>query len=773
MNKAISKRYVEHLSRNSIVYILVLACIALFLAYGTTKLSFRTDARVFFSDQNPELLKLHQFEARFGQSETIVFVVSVDEGTLFTTERLNAINELTDQAWQLEHVKRVDSVTNFQRVSSSPDDSISIDHLARSGDNLTAGQAEKLASAATGEPLLIGRLLSHDLKTGLVAVKYRLPKDGSIAPEQLMRSARETANQFTQAHGDLKVGLTGSIALDAAFSQAAGQDGSTLMPIMISLILVLLWILMRSIWIVLASAVVIGISIITALGIAGYLGIPLSPPSVASPNIIMILATADCVHLFNMVTRKTGCKGGRLSLISEGLAKTFRPIALTSVATAIGFFSLCFSESPPFRHLGIISGAGALTAWFFTVTLIPIFLMYLPWKHRRTNRLVEIYCHLCAKIVIARPKSIMIICLIVAAALASLAPINKLDDRYVRYFDERFEFRQDTDFFNQQIGGFYELEYALNSGEPDGINDPEYLRQVDRLSNWFEQQSEVTHVAAYPDIVKQINLAFHNSDPAQYRIPDDQLIAAQYLLLYEMSLPFGLDLKESISIDKSVSRMTVLLKDLSTGQILNLAARASQWAEIHAPLIAGSTQATGMSVLFSHIGMRNIREMLSGTLVAVALISALLFLLFRSTLLGSLALLANVSPAFIALGGWALLVGEVGMAVATIAAMTLGIVVDDTIHLIDGFRKSDAEGIVEGGRAVRHVLTETGPGIVVTTIILAAGFFCLSFSGFEINAWMGLMTAVVMLVALVFDMLLLPAAMLVFKYKRPDNRART
>ncbi|MEL7451620.1 MAG: MMPL family transporter, partial [Pseudomonadota bacterium] len=435
-------------------------------------------------------------------------------------------------------------------------------------------------------------------------------------------------------------------------------------------------------------------------------------------------------------------------------------ITLTSLTTAVGFFSLTFSESPPFAHLGIISGIGVLYAWLLSLTLLPALLVLLPWKARREAMLLPDSGWQALHAFIARrPGTIVATALTLGIASAGFAFTNVLDDRYVEYFDERFEFRQATDYLNEHVGGFYTLEYSLDSGTPDGIAQNEYLRQVDALAGWLRGQPEVTHVAALSDIMRTVNRGMNGGQEEAYVLPSDSSRAAQYLMLYEMSLPVGLDLREQVTADKSASRMTVGLENLSTNEVLALVDRAGAWMSDNAPALAEATAATGTTVLFSHIGQRNIEQMLVGTFLALSAISLLLFFAFGSAVLGSAGIATNLVPPLASLGGWALVVGEVGMAVATIAAVTLGIVVDDTIHFIEAARQARRRGL-NASDAVLQAMQKAGPGILGTTVVLAVGFACLALSGFQINAWMGLMTAIVICVAFVFDMLFLPALLI-------------
>lgn len=732
------------------------------ISVGSSWLTFRSDDRIFFSHENPELQDLERFEEQYGREDNIVFVITAKSGDLFTPEKLAAINDITDQAWHFPYVKRVDSVTNFQRVSAEGDE-VAIDHLARSGDVLTAEHARLLKDAAQQEPLLLGRMLSEDHTVGLVNVQFRLNEDlvGDVAGD-LMQQARNTAEQFRQKYDMVSIRISGSLALDHAFGEASAQDGMLLTPVMFGLIFGLIGWIFRSVVVVGAAFLVIGGAIGAAMGTAGFLGIPLSPPSVSAPFMILTLATADCIHLTAAVFRRARLnpESDRRTIVMQGLCSTFRPITLTSLTTSIGFFSLIFSESPPFGHLGVIAAIGVLYAWLLAITVLPALLVVLPWQGKAHGLLIpDVWWERLHAFLERQPGLIIGVSLFVGLSMSVFAFTNVLDDRYVKYFDQSFAFRTDTDYMNQHLGGFYALEYSLDSGHAEGIFQPDYLRQVDAFVDWMRQQPGVTHVAALNDVMRTINRGMNGGGQAAYALPEDSSRAAQYLWLYEMSLPRGLDLQEQVTIDKSESRMTVSLEDLSTQEVLALAVRAQTWVEKHAPVLRNSSRATGTTILFSHIGQRNINQMLTGTFTALLLISAILFVIFRSFSLGSAAVATNLVPPLAALGGWALCVGEVGMAVATIAAVTLGIVVDDTIHFVEATLRGQREGL-KPNQAVLYALKHAGEGILVTTIILVVGFACLAFSGFQINAWMGLMTAIVIGVALVFDLLFLPSILI-------------
>lgn len=744
--------------------------VAIAFSTGMSQLTFRSDSRIFFADNNSDLIALEKFEQIYGRNDTLVFVIRAQQGDLFTPATLNAISTLTDQAWNLPNVKRVDSLTNFQRVQAVGDD-INIDQLLRTGDPLSAADARQLKAMSKLEPMLIGRMVSQDGRLGLVAVNFRFAADTvSEQTAQSMQAAQKLADQFKQNNPQLNLGLSGSIALDSAFVEASTYDSSVLLPSMVIVLLAVIFLVLRSAAGSFATFAVIALGTTSALGIAALLGVPLSSPSVVAPNIILTIACCDCIHICSGMMRLRREGLSRKESVKAVLIECWWAVTLTTITTAIGFLSLLFSAVPPFAHLGIIVALGSLMAWLLTLTFLPALLCVLPWKAVKAIPAERL--SLCVSAVVMKhPRKILLGVSLISLCLSAFAFTNTLDDRYVRYFDQSFEFRQATDLLNQELGGFYTLEFSLDSGKAGGISDPAYLIQVEQFSEWLRKQPGVTHVDGLPEIIKTLNRAMNGGAQTQYKLPSSTAVSSQFLALYEMSLPFGTDLKNQLTADKRSSRLSVNLTDVSTARMAELQDQAYSWAQQNTPIIADSAQATGTSLLFAHIGNRNIHEMLKGMLIGVFAVWLVFIVAFRSLGLSLIGSVANLIPALVTLGIWALVNGEVGMAVATVASVTFGVVVDDTIHMLTTYSRLRREG-QSAYQAVENSFAMVGTGMITMTFALAAGFACLAFSGFQINAWMGLMASITILVALLFDLLFIPAILLVFAPKsRPDQLA--
>lgn len=260
----------------------------------------------------------------------------------------------------------------------------------------------------------------------------------------------------------------------------------------------------------------------------------------------------------------------------------------------------------------------------------------------------------------------------------------------------------------------------------------------------------------------------HGDSLEHYKVPGARDEAAQYLLLYEMSLPYGLDLNNQINVDKSETRFTVTTQNLSSNEMISLSDRAEQWLRTNAP---ESMYSYGIStaLMFSHITRRNMESMLKGGFGALVLISFILMFALRSTKYGLISLIPNVAPIAVAFGIWAMINGQINMALSVVLGMTLGIVVDDTVHLLSKYMRGRREKGLSPEDSIRYAFTTVGKAVTVTTIVLVAGFSVLMQSSFALNSGMGKLTAITITIALILDLLLLPALLIAFDKDRKKD----
>lgn len=731
-------------------------------AAGLPNLRFSNNFREYFSSTNPELLAFEELEATYAKSDNILFVVQAQDGDIFTPQMLDAIETLTDEAWQLPFASRVDSITNFQHSRADGDD-LTVENLIRGG--LHFGQ-EELATRRTlalAEPALNGLLLSPDTRTTGVNVVFQFPQESLDEVPEAVTAARDLAQRIEQQVANTRVELSGVTMLNHAFNESGQQDGATLMPVMYVVLILFVALTMRSLWACLATLGVVALSATTALGLAGHLGIALSPVAVTAPTLIMTLAIADSIHI--LISMRAAMQEGhpKAAALREAIRVNFVAVLVTSLSTIAGFLALNFSDTPPFHDLGNITAMGILAAWMFSLTFLPALLTVLPIRQPKVIRTDDtapnIYDRLAAFIV-RNHRRVLVASTLIVLVLVACLPLLELNDQWVRYFDQRLEFRRAADFTDENLTGLYLIEFSLPSGEPEGISTPEYLNVLESFTGWLREQPEVRHVTSYADVVKRLNQNLHGDDPAFYTIPDEAQQAAQYLLLYELSLPYGLDLGDRIAVDKSATRVTATLGGaISTAETRALLSRSIDWFTEHASEEMRAVP-SGLGVMFALISQRNIQSMLRGNVIAVLLISVILILALRSFGLGLLSLIPNTVPILMTFGIWALAAGQVGMAAAMVSVSSLGIVVDDSVHFLTKYLRARRERNQDRPTAIHHAFRTVGPAIVSTTIILTAGFLILALSTFRINFELGLLTAMAMVLALLADFFLLPALLL-------------
>lgn len=740
----------------------------LITAKGGANIVFSSNYRVFFAEGNEQLNAFETLQNTYTKSDNVIIVMTPVAGDVFSAPYLRAVNDVTEAAWQLPYSTRVDSLTNYQHTEAEEDDLVVAD-LVEDPDALNQTRLAAIREIVLNEPLLKKRLVSADAKISLVNVTAQMPQLAEDEVPELVSAARELVTKMEQRYPDIEFHLTGTVMLNNAFGEMAQQDMSQLMPIMMLIIIVVLGLMLRSFSGTFATVTVIVMSILTAMGLFGWLGWTLSPPSASAPTIIMTMAVADCVHM--LVTFLHGMRNGQSKAVAlkESIRLNLQPVFITSLTTALGFLSMNFSEVPPFRDLGNTVAMGVIAAFFFSVLFLPALMMVLPVRIKvhpeKDNRAMSGL----AEFVINHRRYLLWGTVALTVGLAAISSKNQVNDEFIKYFDTSTSFRKDTDYLANHMTGIYTIEYSLESPYPEGISHPAFLKDVTGFTQWLRTLPEVEHVYTLSDTFKRLNKNMNGDQPSYYRLPDNNELAAQYLLLYEMSLPYGLDLNDQIDISKKATRVVITTKNFSSQETLVLENSINQWLAKNTHIT--THYAASPNLMFSHIGKRNVSSMIGGTLLALFFISLILIAALRSFKLGLISLAPNLIPAGMAFGVWALFNGNLGISLASAVGMTLGIVVDDTVHFLSKYQRARKELGKSAEEAVRYAFSTVGVALWVTTLVLVAGFLVLAASDFNMNAHMGMFTALTIGIALVIDFLFLPA-LLISVEKTNDEKAK-
>lgn len=752
--------------------VLVLAALALAVGLaGLRDVAIETDYRIFFGADNPQLRVFEALQDEYSRGDGLLFVAAPRDGTIYTVGALTALAELTEAAWQLPYAQRVDSLANFQH-STAAGDELTVAPLIADAAKLDAPSAGALRDIVAREPLLLNRLVSHRGHVGAVYVTLAFPEqDLAREQPQSVLAGRALLRQFQARHPGIEWRLTGRVALNYAFREAVLHDVRTIVPLALGVALacvggMILWV-SRSVTsaavAALGVALVVLLSVVLTEALAGQLGLRLNIVTANAPTLILTLAVADCLHLFMTALQRLQAGTPKGEAIRDSLRINFWPVFLTSATTAIGFLTLNFSDVPPFRALGTKVALGTAIAWLMALTVFPALLTLAPIHWRGRAAVTDGQLPRLATAVVAARRPLLVIAALLAAGSVAGLFRNELNDNWAEYFSARTPVRQDIDFLNANLSGIHTIEFSLASGETQGVADPDYLALLEAFTRWLEAQPEVRHVYSIVDTFRRLNQNMHGDDPGWRRLPADRETAAQYLLLYELSLPMGLELTDRVNFDKSAARVTATLGNVSTRELLDLQRRAQDWLARHAPPGMGHPGSSA-SVMFAHIGQRNAVSMLQGTALALVLIAGSLALVYRSWIAGAASLLVMALPTLAGFGVWGLLVGRVGVGLSVVSGMIVGIVVDYTVHFLSKFADAQREGHDPPG-AVRYAFGTVGLALVVTTVVLCVNFGLIGLSDFAMNAHMGILSAGMILLALCANLLVLPPLLLVLGFK--------
>ncbi|HDY7601365.1 TPA: MMPL family transporter [Vibrio vulnificus] len=729
-------------------------------AMGAKNLYFRGDYNIFFDGSNAQLQAFDEIQTTFAKTDNIALVLAPKSGDVFDQRTLTQIQEMTEQAWQVPYSSRVDSLANYQHTEAVDDDLLVEDLLYQSY-SLTAERIAKVRTIAMSEPLLVNALVSEKGDVAVINITMQMPGvDETAEVNEVVAYVEQMLSHYRAQYPDVTIYKAGIIAMNHSFAMAAQNDSATLVPTMLLVILVFLTLMLRSFLSVLATLVVIIGAIVATLGIVGWAGMFLHVASVNVPTLIMTLAVADCVHVIASMRHFMRQGMPKAQAIHRSVTLNFVPIIITSVTTAIGFLMMNMSDSPVLRDFGNLSALGVMIACVLSVSLLPALLNLLPvrFSAKQAAKSSDIMDKL-ADLVVHRRNVLLPLSIVVIAGSAALIPYNKVNDESVKYFDTSSEFRQAADFMEQRISGMTTMSIAIKTHQSQGIASPEFLAVLGEFTHWLREQPETDHVASLSDIYKRLNKNMHGDDNAYYALPAERELAAQYLLLYEMSLPFGLDLNNQVNVDKSSVKLQLTVKNLGSVELVALEERIYQWFASHAPQY--QVVASSPSLMFAHIGETNMASMLSTLPITLILISALMIFALRSWRLGMISLVPNIAPAVIGFGLWALISGEINLGLSVVVTLTLGIVVDDAVHFLAKYQHARKAG-QNAEQAVRYAFHTVGRALWITTVVLVAGFSVLVLSQFRLNSDMGQLSAIVIFVALVIDFVLLPSLLMRF-----------
>ncbi len=760
---------VNHLLKFRWLYFFLSIAYVAFAAYGFKYFKFDASPRSYFEDGHPPFERFEDLEQTYGRDFRVFMMLSAKQGDLFNPESLSAIMEATEKGWLIENVRRVDSFSNYQ-LTFTEDDELMVEDLISAEVIESKALIDERKEIALNDIGVLNRMISEDGKHAAVIMALSVSDDDKAGHNRIVEASYALEEELKSKYPNIDIALTGNLLSNYHNIQIAIEDVALMFPLMFALMFILIGTLLKSPYPVFVAFTVATLSALAALGTGAWLGIEYSMLAINAFIISITIAVAHCIHIFTQFYVELNDKP-KLEALSESLKINYFAVSMTTLTTMVGFLSLNFNDLPPAVALGNAAAIGTGLGWIFSLTVLPALVSIFPFKpHKPGSNKLEAAMSKLAEFVIRKRLSVMIGMSALTFLMIFLSFSNVLNDRFSEMIHEPHIFRSDTTAIDEHFGALYTANYDADSGSENGIADPEYLRKLDAFAEFLRVQPEVRSVHSFADVVKRLNQSMHNNDLSFYKIPDDRELTAQYILLYEMSLPFGLDLNDQLTLDKQRSRLLVAMPSIDTRQLMDLEQRVIDWQESGNLPEHMQHKGASMSIIWAHLSEDSLTSSLTGSVIALSLISLILLLMLKSVRYGVVSLIPNLVPAAFGFGGWFLYHGEVGLGLTCVVIITIGIVVDDTVHFLAKYKKAFDENGHDPEAAIRATFKQVGPALCITTMVLASGFIVLSLSKIVANSALGGVTAMILVAAFVLDVLLLPAVLLTIdKHRAKKN----
>lgn len=737
---------------------------------GLFKFVEKYDVRIWFRDTDPMIKTLDAFEKQFGNDESIVVLMNSPSG-LFDAESIHTLKELTKGLWQIPEVIRVESLTNYNYTYAEGDD-IFVDPFIPEDLELTVDTLAQKQKVALEHKVMPDYLVSRDGKSAMVFARLAIKLDGSPNYEVIVRETRKLLEGF-KGHSDHSFHLIGEAAVNDAFREVANHDGEVILPILFILIIAyLLWIF-RSIKAMLFPLAITLLSVCMTMGLVFLAGYEFNNILTILPAILISISIADSVHIMMTFFQFRAQGKDHHEAVYYALHKNLIPTFLTSFTTAIGFISLSMTELMPIRQLGTMAAAGCVFAWILTIFWMAPLMLFIRFKIPKPfQQLQDAEMHTPfadkATATISRFK-MPIVFGFTAMVVGSVYLSTKVEvnSNPYEYFTQRVALRAAIDFVKKSFGGNAGPEIVVYSGKDEGIKDPIFLSKVDEFKTWLNSIPEINKTIDIIDIVKDMNQQLHGGDPTYYQLPKSQEEVAQYLFLYTMSLPQGMDLKNRMTINNDAMRISVLWDVWDSKNWLKF----TDMIEAKAKEMNLDIAVTGKFLLFQRMMGYVVETFIKSIAMAMILISIVMAVYFRSIRAGLLSMVPNAIP-ILFVGGLLYITGiPLNIGSSIVSSVCLGIAVDDTIHFLANYYRLRKEGHSIND-SIASVFTFTGSALIVTTVILASGFGLYMAGDFIPNFHFGLLCATILTAALVLDVIFLPALLMLVDHGEHSKKAK-
>jgi len=742
--------------------VLLSPLIAIVLIFSSAKyFGFEADVSIWFGKDSQELKDYSEFKNNFGNDDQVMIVFR-DENGIFNKKALSSIARITEALWQTKYIIRVDSLSNFQHIHSDEDD-IVVEDFYEDAQNLSSTQLSKMKSIALEDVQVRGLIISEDATTTTIYAR--------MAPQDKVRSEvyielRGLIEKITDSEA-AKTGYTyylnGLPIVSTEFAQIAGKD-AIFTPIIILATIILLFFVFRRASGALLPPLIVIFTAMSVMALQALLGFKFNNFTANVPVFIVAIGIADSVHIYWvwLLSRQKGMNN--LDALAQTLHKNFRPALLTSITTFVGFMSLAPSSIVPIKTLGIATASASVIAFILSILFMPAVLAILNPKIevKHDEYTILPFASTYANFIMRNDKTILGISFILVVIFAIGIFKIQIDSEAIKYFKEGTYIRNSSSFVEKYMTGPATYEVIVDSKKAGGIKEPKFLEEIEKFTDEYQKKfNDVRHVRSLLDVIKRFHKVMHADDESYYRVPQNKELIAQYLLLYSLSLPQGMDMNDRMDVNERLLRVSAAGNMSSSNEGLEkLAWIKKWWAKTDY-----SVKIQGQNAMYTYMQGDVIRTLIQSVLLALGLVTLVMLIAFKSVKVMFISILPNIFPVILSVGfmGWFGLNLDIGVAIS--GAIIIGVAIDDTIHFLVKYRDARSRGL-DVKAALEYMITYAGSAIVFTTIILALAFSIFMFSSFMPNYNFGMITAIALIIALATDLLMLPAMFSIFDRRK-------
>ena len=758
---AFAKKLAERCVKSRLPFFLV-SCVAISaLASGLLSTRFDGTFNALLTQNDPYLDELELMDQEFPIPTEAAFIFVAPPGqTVFTQTTLEAINDLRESYAGIPQAGYLSTILNW----ISPETQRRL--FAKSIDEYSEPELAELAQSAVQDRLLTNNLLSQD--ASLTFGNLELDARDASTSERLEIAAaiQKLRDDIRQRHPNVELYVGSDMILEQSSQSAMIEDLTSLLPIVILICVLVICYCFRSLTLGACILVHVVVTAACTVGTVNYLNFSFNNISIIAPLVVIIIAVANSVHIISIYKQALAAGKGRLAAMEHSLSYNFQPVSLAALTTAIGFSSLNMTSSPAIQDFGQIVAVGIVFAYGLTFTMLPATMVWFTALGKQDVPDQTVFMQRLLGRVIAftntHDKSIFLLFSGLALGTAVLLPLNETDFNRLDFVANDGGIREYYDQVAEKMNRGPALTYAIKTDDQNGIVDIGFLQEVEAFTGWLASLESVESVASLNDVLKTINQFINDQNPEYFYLPDTEETVENYLDAFRLVNSREFPISGCVSDDLSAMTVFINATQISNQEVLDLDIEITQkFSETFtdAELIHGS----GL-LLFSRMDELVTTELLQGYSVSLLLITLTLVLGFGSTYFGILSVLPNLLPATMVFGFWAILVGQLDPFVMMLFSISIGLVVDDTVHILSHYLESRRGGVSQS-EAVAHSIQTAGPALTVTTLVLALGTTILIFANTIYFQQSAKLLVPIVILALVLDLVYLPTIL-----KRFDNK---